>query len=120
MILHQLQQEQRQQEQISTRNSSVVISEEETDDDEDEDDDDDDDEDNADQDDEESEHESVIQSVREDVSVSIIDRSKSIQTDLSFHVHDTISFTKTDPNSKLITKNPSDRKIANVPGKKSK
>jgi len=122
LILHQLQQEQRQQEEISTRNSSIAISEEETDEDEDEEDDEDDEEEEDDDDVETKEPASiVIQSVREDVPIPIIDRSKSIQTELSFHVQDTISFTKIDPNQKLkpTNKNHSDNKTANPPGKKN-
>ncbi len=94
LILHQLQQEQ----QIQTRSSSVTISEDETDD-------------------EEGDNESIVESTIDEQidqthhssssSVFIpIELTKSIQTDLSFHSNDKISFTKVEVSIPMNRKNP--------------
>jgi len=91
LILHQLQQDQ----QIETRSSSITISEEDTDEDE------------------EEENESIVESTTNEQidrtrqssvsSVFIpIELTKLVQTDLTFHSNDNISFTKVEiSNNKL-------------------
>jgi hypothetical protein len=105
LILHQLQQE----EKLERHPSSIVISEEDTDDDDDEDD--------------ELDTESVVESTinqtpRSSTSSMVmpVDLTKSIQTDLSFHANDNISFTKI----QLATTPMNKKKSAIQPVKKSK
>jgi len=94
LILRQLQQE----EEIKRRSSSVIISEEDTDDDE-------------------LDNESVVESTvdeqidktRHSSSSSVfipINSTKLIQTDLSFHSKDNISFTKVDLPTSVNKKKP--------------
>jgi len=90
LILRQLQQE----EQIKQRSSSITISEEDTDDDEL---------------DNESVVESIIDKTGHSSSSSVfipLDLTKSIQTDLSFHSKDNISFTKIDLSTPINKKKP--------------
>jgi hypothetical protein len=102
LILHQLQQE----EKLVRNSSSITISEEETDDD---------DEDDIDT---ESVVESIIDQPPQSSASSIVipvDLTKSIQTDLSFHANDKISFTKDE-----VTTPTNKKKSIVQPVKKSK
>ncbi|CAF3996248.1 unnamed protein product [Rotaria magnacalcarata] len=98
LILHQLQQDQN----LETRSNSITISEEDTEEEEDDDDDDDDDA---------TDNESIIEStVDERINQSLhsssssvftpIDSGKFVQTDLSFHSNDDISFAKVESSNK--------------------
>jgi hypothetical protein len=102
LILHQLQQD----EKLDRHSLSITLSEEDSDDD----------------DDDELDTESVVESImdqthRSSTSSIIIplDLTKSIQTDLSFHVNDNISFTKVQLSTPINKKKP-----AIQPVKKSK